>query len=50
MVNPSEVPINAVIQNKPKGLTGLDQKVCGPVGALRTRPTQMTRHRRRGTT
>jgi hypothetical protein len=45
-----EVPINAVNKNKPKGLTGLDQKVSGQAGALRTRPTQMTSHRRRGTT
>jgi hypothetical protein len=29
---------------------GLDQKVCGQVGALRTRPTQMAHHRRRDAT
>ena len=29
MVNPGEVPIKAVIINKPKMLSGLDQKVRG---------------------
>ncbi len=31
MVNPGEVPIKAVIINKPKMLSGLDQKVRGQV-------------------
>jgi hypothetical protein len=50
MVNPGEVLINVVKKNKPKMLTGLDQKVRGPVGVLRTHPAQMSSHRRRGTT
>jgi hypothetical protein len=29
-VNRHEVPINAVIENKPKGLTGLDQNGMWP--------------------
>jgi len=50
MVNSCETPINAVIENKPKRLTGLDQKVRGQAGVLRTHPTRMSRHRRRGVT
>jgi hypothetical protein len=50
MVNSSEVPINAVSNDKPKMLTGLDQKVRGQAQVLLTHLTQMLSHRRRGTT
>ena len=45
MVNTCELSINAVIRNKPKMLTGLDQKVGGQVQMLLTHLTQTTRHR-----
>ena len=38
MVNPGEVPIKAVIINKPKMLLGLNQKVSGQVRGLRIPP------------
>ena len=38
MVNPGEVPIKAVIINKPKMLSGLDQKVRGQAPGLATSP------------
>ena len=50
MVSICELSINVVMSNKPKMLTGLGQKACGQAGALRTRPTQRTHHRRRGAT
>jgi hypothetical protein len=50
MLNSSEVPINAVSHDKPKMLTGLDQKVSGQAQVLLTHLTQMLSHRRRGTT
>jgi hypothetical protein len=50
MLNSSEVPINAVSHDKPKMLTGLDQKVSGQAQVLLTHLTQMVRHQRRGTT
>jgi len=45
MVNTCESLINVVTENKPKMLTGLDQKVCGQVQMLLTHLTQTTRHR-----
>ena len=41
---------SVVTKNKPKMLTGLDQKVSGQAGLLYTQLTQMTSHRRRGGT
>ena len=41
---------SAVTWNKPKVLTGLDQKVSGQVRVLRTHPAQMSSHRRTGGT
>ena len=49
MANASEVLINVVMNDKPKMLRGLDQKVSGQDRGLLTPPTQMRRHRRRGT-
>ena len=46
--NTCESLINVVTENKPKMLTGLDQKVRGQVQVLLTHLTQTTRHRRRG--
>jgi hypothetical protein len=40
MGNTCESPINVVKRNKPKMLTGLDQKVCGQVQAM---PAHLTR-------
>jgi hypothetical protein len=37
-------------ENKPKMLTGLDQKVRGQVWGLVTPPSRMSCHRRRGGT
>jgi len=47
MVNACELPINAVIQNKPKMLTGLSQNgtVAG-TGALLSPVTNTKRYRR----
>jgi hypothetical protein len=50
MVNPGEVPIKAVMFDKPKLLIGLDQKVSGQVRDLSVIPPRMMRHRLRGTT
>jgi hypothetical protein len=50
MVNTCESLLNAVTENKPKMLTGLDQKVRGQVQMLLTHLTQMRRHRQRGET
>ena len=50
MVNSCETPINAVIENKPKVLIGLDQTVGGQAPGLRTPRAQMPHHRRRGAT
>ena len=50
MVNTCESLINAVTENKPKMLTGLDQKVGGQVQVFRTHLTQTLRHRQRGET
>ena len=50
MVNPGEVPIKAVIINKPKMLSGLDQKVRGQVLGLVNPPSRMVHHRPTGTT
>ena len=49
-VNPDEVLIEVVIKNKPKMLTGLNQKVSGQVRGLRIPPSRMVHHRPRGTT
>jgi len=46
--NTCESLINVVTENKPKMLTGLDQKVRGQVQVFLTHLTQMMRHRRRG--
>ncbi len=48
MANICEPLINVVRSNKPKGLKGLDQKVCGQVEAFPHCLPQMTRHRRTG--
>ena len=48
MVNTCESLINVVTENKPKMLTGLDQKVSGQVQVFLTHLTQTTRRRRRG--
>lgn len=50
MVNISESLINVVIGNKPKVLTGLNQKVRGQVQVVLDRLPQMLCHRRRGET
>ena len=50
MVNTCESLINAVIEDKPKMLIGLDQKVGGQVQVFRTHLTQTLRHRQRGET
>ena len=50
MVNPGEVPIKAVIINKPKMLSGLDQKVRGQTWGLVNPPSRMMHHRPIGTT
>ena len=49
-VNPGEVLIKVVIKNKPKMLTGLNQKVSGQVWGLRIPPSRMVHHRPIGTT
>jgi hypothetical protein len=49
-VNPGEVLIKAVNRDKPKMLSGLDQKVRGQVRGLQCPPSRMTRHRPKGTT
>ena len=48
MANTSELPINVVRSNKPKGLPGLAQKGGGQVETLPHRLPQMLRHRRTG--
>lgn len=50
MVNSGEVLLKAVMFDKPKLLTGLNQKVCGQVRELSVFPPRMTSHRLRGTT
>jgi hypothetical protein len=50
MVNIRELPINVVTANRLKRLTSLTQKGCGQVRGLITPPTQMMRHRRKGST
>jgi hypothetical protein len=47
---PGEVLIKAVSQDKPKMLSGLNQKVSGQVGGLRNPPSRMVHHRPTGTT
>ena len=47
MVNIGEPSINVVIGNKPKVLTGLDQKVRGQAQVFLDRLPQILRHRRR---
>ena len=49
-VNPGKVLIKAVSKNKPKMLSGLNQKVSGQVRGLRILPSRMVHHRPRGTT
>ena len=49
-VNPGEVLIKAVSKNKPKMLSGLNQKVSGQVRGLRISPSRMVHRRPRGTT
>src|SRR3954454_16751313 len=49
-VNPGEVLIKAVRKDKPKMLSGLNQKVRGQVRGLQRPPSRMTRHRPKGTT
>ena len=41
MVNKGELPLNVVTTNKPKMLTGLNQKVCGQVSVLQNHRPQM---------
>ena len=48
MANASELLINVVRTNKPKGLTGLAQKGGGQVETFPHRLPQMSRHRRTG--
>jgi hypothetical protein len=48
MANGSELLINVVRTNKPKGLTGLAQKGGGQVEMFLHRLPQMSRHRRTG--
>ncbi len=50
MVNPGEVLISVVTEDKRKMLMRLSQKACGQVQVLLTHLSQMTSHRRRGTT
>jgi len=50
MVNSSEVLIKAVKCNKPKMLSGLNQKVRGQVQRLAIPLPRMKYHRPRGTT
>ena len=50
MVNPGEVLIKAVIINKPKMLSGLDQKVRGQVQRLAIPLPRMEYHRPISTT
>jgi hypothetical protein len=50
MVNKSELLINVVKANKPKMLTGLDQKVRGQVQGFQFPLSQMKNHRRTGRT
>ena len=51
MVNPGEVPIKAVIINKPKMLSGLDQKrYVVRYWGLVNPPSRMVHHRPIGTT
>ncbi len=40
MVNKCELPVNVVRTTKPKTLTGLNQKVWGPVWKLSLLPSQ----------
>jgi hypothetical protein len=47
---PRGTAASVVTKDKPKVLTGLGQKVRGQSRALRTRPAQMSSHRRRGGT
>ena len=49
-VNPGEVLIKAVTKDKPKMLSGLNQKVSGQVRGLRIPPSRLVHHRPRGTT
>src|SRR5271157_5272929 len=49
-VNPGEVLIKAVNRDKPKMLSGLDQKVRGQVRGLQCPASRMMRHRPKGTT
>jgi hypothetical protein len=48
MVHIREHLINVVIVNKPKALTGLNQKVCSTDGGLRRPPSWPSRCRRTG--
>ena len=50
MVNPPEVPIKVVTPDKPKMLSGLNQKVSGQVRGLSVPPSRMLHHRPTGTT
>jgi len=50
MANSGELLINAVISNKPKALTGLNQKVSGQVQGLPFPLPSLSSHRRRGRT
>jgi len=50
MVNPGEVLIKAVMGNKPKMLSGLNQKVRGQVQRLAIPLPRIEDHRPRGTT
>jgi hypothetical protein len=45
MANTCEPLINIVNSNKPKGLKGLDQKVCGEVEVVLYGLPQMSSHR-----
>jgi hypothetical protein len=48
MANRGEALLNVVRTNQPKGLRGLDQKVCDEVEAFPHRLPQMSSHRRPG--
>ena len=48
MANSGELLINAVNSNKPKALTGLNQKVNGQVQGLPLPLPSLSSHRRRG--
>jgi len=48
MVNESELLINVVINNKPKMLRGLNQKVSSPAQRLNSSLTEMMCYRRKG--